>query len=99
MSKFSDWWVNLGSNVEIKIIQWIVYPVIFLLLCLPSIICFAIGGYSNDKYYALAMFSWIFPVCVVGLAFLSGIGWMIYNAVKDFQGAKAVDAANPNNKK
>lgn len=73
---------TLGKAVTLGL--GIITP-IFLFVLTPFIVWIAIPAEHryDEKYYWLQDMSWIWPVCWVGIGFLSAIGWMIYNYVKD----------------
>jgi len=37
----------------------------------------------DEKYYWLQDMSWIWPVCIVALGFISTLAYIIYNNIKD----------------
>jgi len=76
-------WLKLQPESQIKIIQYVCYPLLFLLLITPSIVWFSLPNKYSSKNDWLQDFSWAFPVTVAGALFITVVVIMIVNYVRD----------------
>lgn len=67
------------------IVGFSVITPLFLIMSAPWLSWIAIAPEHryDVKYNWLQDFMWIWPVCLFGVIFLSLVGWMIYNNLKD----------------
>lgn len=76
-------WLKLQPESQIKIIQYVFYPLLFLLLITPSIVWFSLPNKYASKNDWLQDFTWAMPVTVGGALFITVVVIMIVNYVRD----------------
>lgn len=83
MNKLKNWYETLQPEVQVKLVKSIVFPLLFLLLIIPSIIWFSLPNNYNSKNDWLQDFAWIFPLTIIVSGVVTTASYMVYNYIKD----------------
>lgn len=81
--KLKNWWLGLKPESQIKIIQYVFYPLLFLLLITPSIVWFSLPDKYASKNDWLQDFMWAAATTIGGALFITVVVIMIINYVRD----------------
>lgn len=76
-------WLKLQPESQIKIIQYVCYPLLFLLLITPSIVWFSLPNKYASKNDWLQDFSVYFPLSIGLALFVTVVVLLIVNYVRD----------------
>jgi len=75
-----------GTLVSNMVLGLCLITPIFLVAAFPAIVLYGFipsGIRYEERFYWLQDMSWIWPCVIVGIGFLSALGYMIYNNLRD----------------
>jgi len=78
--KLTEKWESLQPSTQIKLLQWIGYPLLFLIFIIPGIIYWSSPVLYNDGRHEWMMW---WTIVTASLFVLGGIIWFIVTRIKE----------------
>ena len=78
--KLTEKWESLQPSTQIKLLQWIGYPLLFLIFIIPGIIYWSSPVLYNDGRHEWMMW---WTIVTSSLFVLGGITWFIITRIKE----------------
>lgn len=88
-----DRWESLDPKTQGKILQWVGYPLLFLVMIIPGLIYWSLPKLYNDGRHE---WMWWWSVITASTFVLGGIIWFIVTRVKEAVELKKWRKDHPN---
>lgn len=75
-----DKWESLDPTVKTKIVRWVGYPLLFLILIIPGLIYWSTPSLYNDGRHEWMMW---WSIVTASIFVLGGITWFIITRIKE----------------
>jgi uncharacterized BrkB/YihY/UPF0761 family membrane protein len=75
-----DKWESLDPTVKTKIVRWVGYPLLFLILIIPGLIYWSTPSLYNDRRHEWMMW---WSIVTASIFVLGGITWFIITRIKE----------------